>query len=209
MTRDPRHDEGLALVEFALLLPIIVILLVGVFDVAFAVWRSNTLTSAVREGTRYAIVNGATSTTPLGPGNDSTVGDVVRRGAIGLSNVVVTVSWPDSPTTTIVATANAGQAIVVVASTSGFKVGDVVHVYSGATLERHTISSILAGPASLQMVSNLTNTFLSGTVAAAGARGDRVNVLATAEHTPVLSQAFIGGALRVTLRAASELVVHR
>lgn len=204
-----RREEGQALIEFALLLPVIVVLLVGMFDVAFAVWRSNTLTSAAREGTRYAIVNGSTSATPLGPGNDATVGDVVRRGAIGLSNVSVTVTWPDSAATTIAADATAGQDVVRVASTTGFVAGDVVHVVGGGNVERHTVRALVASPVGLQLAANLANTYSSGTVAAAGRRGQRVNVVATAEHAPVLSDAFLGGSLRVTLRAASELVIHR
>jgi hypothetical protein len=41
------------------------------------------------------------------------------------------------------------------------------------------------------------------------ARGKRVKVTATAQYAPVLSQAFLGGALRVTLAGGSELVISR
>ena len=43
--------------EFALALPIFLLLLVGLFDIGRAVFSYNTLTNAAREGARMAIVN--------------------------------------------------------------------------------------------------------------------------------------------------------
>jgi Flp pilus assembly protein TadG len=51
---DPR---GQALVEFALVLPIFVLLMVAIFDLGRAAFAYNTLTNAAREGARMAIVN--------------------------------------------------------------------------------------------------------------------------------------------------------
>jgi Flp pilus assembly protein TadG len=64
--RDPR---GQALLEFALVLPIFLILLMGVIDVGRAIWAQNSLASAAREGARFAIVHGGSDTTacPVGP----------------------------------------------------------------------------------------------------------------------------------------------
>lgn len=45
------------MVEFALVIPIFLILLVGLFDLGRAVFAYNTLTNAAREGARMAIVN--------------------------------------------------------------------------------------------------------------------------------------------------------
>lgn len=137
--RARRDERGIALVEFALILPIMVVLIVGIFDVALAVWQSNTLASAVREGTRYAIVHGSSSSDPSGPGDVAAIETLVRSSAIGLSGVTVTSTWPDG-----------------------------------------------------------TN-----------ARGSRVRVAASVPYSPVLSQLFAGGGLNVTLRAQSELVIHR
>jgi Flp pilus assembly protein TadG len=209
-----RRDEGIALVEFALLVPVLMMLLVGAFDVALAVWQSNTLTSAAREGTRYAIVHGADSSVPVGPTNTAPIVDVVQRQAIGMTNVSVTASWPDGASTSLAGTAAAGQNIVTVASTTGFAVGDPVAITEGATTEQRTVAAILSSPERLQMSANLTNTYTAaGTVAHTTAymtaRGKRVKVTATAEYAPVLSQAFLGGALRVTLSGGSELVISR
>lgn len=135
-----RREEGIALVEFALILPVLLMLIVGMFDLALAVWQSNTLTTAVREGTRYAIVSGSGSASPIGPGNDSLLIQKVKDNAVGLANVTVTANWPDSNS---------------------------------------------------------------------NARGDRAKVTASVQYTPVLSRAFLNGALSVTLSATSDLVIHR
>ena len=95
MRRMRLEETGQALVEFALVLPIFLILVVGIFDLGRAVFQVNVLAYAAREGTRYAIVHGDSSDAPVGPGNTAPVIDVVRREAIGVNNVTVTVDWPD------------------------------------------------------------------------------------------------------------------
>jgi Flp pilus assembly protein TadG len=57
--RRPRHStrRGQALVEFALVIPIFLLVLVAIFDLGRAVFAYNTLTNAAREGARMAIVN--------------------------------------------------------------------------------------------------------------------------------------------------------
>ena len=52
-----RDGRGQALVEFALVLPIVIVLLVGALDFARAVFIYNTLGEAARQGARVAIVN--------------------------------------------------------------------------------------------------------------------------------------------------------
>lgn len=139
--RTARSDEGQALVEFALILPLILTIVLGLFDSARAVWQVNTLAYAAREGTRYAIVHGSASAAPLGPSDPSepAIGAVVRAAAVGVPNVTVATAWPDG-----------------------------------------------------------NNDRLS-----------RVSVDVTAPFVPVASQLFLGGALRVTLRGGSMLVIQR
>jgi Flp pilus assembly protein TadG len=55
--RRPHRSRGQGLVEFALVLPLFVLLLVAIFDLGRAVFAYNTLTNAAREGARIAIVN--------------------------------------------------------------------------------------------------------------------------------------------------------
>jgi Flp pilus assembly protein TadG len=145
--RDNRGDRGQALVEMALMLPVLVLLLVGVFDLGRAVWLSNSLATAVREGTRYGVVHGALSALPAGPGSatytapdvDTAITSSVQRYAIGVPGLVVHATWPDG---------NAN-------------------------------------------------------------RGSRVVVSASFPFTPILAQAFLGSALRVTIESSSTLVIEQ
>ena len=45
------------MVEFALVLPVLILLLVGIFDFGRAVYAFNTVNNAAREGVRLAIVD--------------------------------------------------------------------------------------------------------------------------------------------------------
>ena len=93
-----RFDEaGQSLVEFALILPVVLLIITGLFDVARATWQENTLAYAAREGTRYAIVHGSASLdgTVVYSTNQQPVIDVVRAAAVGVPNVSVSVTWPD------------------------------------------------------------------------------------------------------------------
>ncbi len=51
------RNRGQALVEFALVAPILVVLLVALFDLGRAVFAYNSVTNAAREGARLGIVN--------------------------------------------------------------------------------------------------------------------------------------------------------
>jgi Flp pilus assembly protein TadG len=55
--RKGRRAKGQALVEFALIIPIFLLIVIALFDLGRAVFSYNTLTNAAREGARLAIVN--------------------------------------------------------------------------------------------------------------------------------------------------------
>ncbi len=57
VTAGKAGHRGQALVEFALVIPIFLLLLISLFDLGRAVFAYNTLTNAAREGARTAIVN--------------------------------------------------------------------------------------------------------------------------------------------------------
>lgn len=110
--QDQKNDgqRGQSLVEFALLLPVMLLIITGLFDVARAVWEENTLAYSAREGTRFAIVHGSAGQGPLPDGwvwgaadptdvNDHVIGyvkTVVKQAAIGVPNVTVIVDYPDT-----------------------------------------------------------------------------------------------------------------
>lgn len=56
-----RKSRGQALVEFALLIPIFLLIVVALFDFGRAVFAYNSVTNAAREGARLAIVNQSTT----------------------------------------------------------------------------------------------------------------------------------------------------
>ena len=99
-----RGEGAQSLVEFAIMLPLFLLLVTGIFDLARAVWQENSLAYAVREGTRYAIVHGSAGSPIVGPcsnclnpvsNNLGNVVDAVTSNAIGVYNIDVTVDYPD------------------------------------------------------------------------------------------------------------------
>jgi Flp pilus assembly protein TadG len=61
--------HGQSLVEFALVIPVFLVVFLAVLDLGRVVWANNALASAAREATRFAIVHGGSPTTacPVGP----------------------------------------------------------------------------------------------------------------------------------------------
>jgi Flp pilus assembly protein TadG len=59
-----RREEGAALVEFAVVLPILVLLLVGFMEFGLLLYNQHVITNASREGARYGIVSRVTRRTP-------------------------------------------------------------------------------------------------------------------------------------------------
>jgi Flp pilus assembly protein TadG len=84
MKRPSRHSyRGQALVEFALVLPILVLLLVGVFDFGRAIFAYNSVSNAARSGARMAIVDQ----------NADAIRTAATREAVGLDPLVVNVTY--------------------------------------------------------------------------------------------------------------------
>jgi len=115
-----RHDKprGQAMVEFALVIPIFILLMVALFDFGRVIWVNDTLATAAREAARYAIVHGGSATTlcPAGPpgpdsqvpatdcppypngtayptGSREAIKDVARRWASSTGNLTVSVCY--------------------------------------------------------------------------------------------------------------------
>src|SRR6188472_2359657 len=57
--RDPRVSRGQSLVEFAMVLPILLLVVFGVFDVGRLVYTNSVLSQAAREGARLASTEAA------------------------------------------------------------------------------------------------------------------------------------------------------
>jgi Flp pilus assembly protein TadG len=100
--RGLKSERGASLVEFALVVPLLVLMMLATIDFGLAVYTLNNLTAAVREGGRYA----ATIPNPGPVVNDSTVRQRVYDYIVGMNNgltatqvkSLITVTAPDATT---------------------------------------------------------------------------------------------------------------
>lgn len=107
--------RGAQMVEFALTFLIFLVLVVGIFEGGRLVWTYTTLSHAVRQGSRLAVVHGERN--PLA--DNDPIRDAVRAQAIGLpaSDVTVDTVWSDADKAGgSVVTVTASYPIVFVAS---------------------------------------------------------------------------------------------
>lgn len=100
VTRTARGGRGQSLVEFALILPVLVILLLGIIDFGMGLRSYISLTNATREGARFAAIGSTAGAYPTdcdGTTNTSVIGRVcVALEGLQLSNVQnVTVAYPN------------------------------------------------------------------------------------------------------------------
>jgi len=73
-THARRRERGQELVEFALILPLLLLLMVGIFEFGYVVFAYNTLSNAVREGARLGSVQPADVTGILERAQRLTIG---------------------------------------------------------------------------------------------------------------------------------------
>jgi Flp pilus assembly protein TadG len=104
LTAKQAFRRGQALVEFALVLPIIVLLIFGVIDAGRLVFTYNAVSNASRDGARVAIVNQSAAGTTTCDTTSATaypVGCAVSAGlALNLAPADVTVTYRDPTDTT-------------------------------------------------------------------------------------------------------------
>lgn len=82
--------RGQTLVEYALILPLMLLILVMLFDLGRAVYYYSVIHNAAREGARYGIIDGD----PLTPGynlDEAGIIDAAENLAVGLDQVDVTI----------------------------------------------------------------------------------------------------------------------
>ncbi len=88
------RSRGQAMVEFALIAPLLFILILGTFEAGRFIFHYELLNNAAREGSRYAIVHGSRALCPSGPPppgetnacdpGGANVKDAVREAALDL-----------------------------------------------------------------------------------------------------------------------------
>jgi Flp pilus assembly protein TadG len=106
-----RGDRGQALLEFAFIVPIIVLLVAAFIEIGRAVHAWNTVTNAARQGVRVAVVNQIATTTecdqthPIENPSDAhwsiRACAVAAASTLGISVSAVTVSYAPPPDTTL------------------------------------------------------------------------------------------------------------
>jgi Flp pilus assembly protein TadG len=85
--------SGQTLVEFALIVPIFILMMVGIFDVGRAVYAYSTINNAAHEAVRLAIVDQNTA--------DVRARAVSQSVAVGVNSADVTVRWLSSEYTDV------------------------------------------------------------------------------------------------------------
>lgn len=66
MQRSRTRSRGQGLVEFALVLPVFMVILIGMVDLGRAIWANNAVANAAREAARFASVHGGSCEDLLG-----------------------------------------------------------------------------------------------------------------------------------------------
>ena len=80
------NQQGTAVVEFAIVLPVLLLLLFSIVDIGRMLSQYNTLTVAVRDACRYAASNaavGSTGVLSITPQLQAAAGNLVSTGTIG------------------------------------------------------------------------------------------------------------------------------
>lgn len=92
-----RREDGQAMVEFALILPIFLLILCGIIDFGWLFYNQLSLNNACREGARYAVVHTADNADTLAIINhiESTTTNVFANDGV---DITVTYSSPADPT---------------------------------------------------------------------------------------------------------------
>ncbi len=92
-----RRERGQELAEYALALPVFLLILMSILDLGRVVYVYSALHNSVREGARYGIIN---------PSDAVTIETIVRNKAVGLNpaELTVTVVQPNLQTIQVRAT---------------------------------------------------------------------------------------------------------
>lgn len=116
-----RHIHGAMAVEFALVMPLFLLIVMGAIEFGRLYWIRGTMQFAIDEAARYAMVN--TSAT------NSTIQTYATGKLYGLSSSTVTVAVTDQTISSV------SYKVITATSTFTFLVGDILP-YGSITLTR-------------------------------------------------------------------------
>jgi len=124
------HEDGQTMVEFALVLPILLIILLGIVQYGIAFKNSLALTDAVRAGARKAAVSRSLNNCDTGAAQQA-----VRDSAVDLTTSDV------QPTVTFAPGCEAG-ASVTVSATYPYSIDILGFVVTSGTLHSQTVERV-------------------------------------------------------------------
>lgn len=119
MKRNNNYMLGQSLIEFAITIPLLLILLVGIFDLGRASFYYSAITNSAREGARYGIIN---------PDGSTAIKDIVKDYSFGidpddlditvtidpiLNTITVNVNYKFIPATPLIASLLGGETGIV------------------------------------------------------------------------------------------------
>jgi Flp pilus assembly protein TadG len=108
--RARRRSRGQSLAEFAIVFPILMLILGGIIQFGIIFWGQNTLNQIVRDAGRYAVTEAdcsAASRLDVSNQIDNIASNASFAGTVGLKTVVMpTVGGADPPSDTCPATSN-------------------------------------------------------------------------------------------------------
>jgi Flp pilus assembly protein TadG len=102
-TGSSQHRRGAAVVEFAVMAPLFLMLVLGVVEIGYALDASNTLYGVVREGGRLASQDFRKTLPPGQTANQKVIQDIknmLTAAGINGTNVTVTIEHADAPGST-------------------------------------------------------------------------------------------------------------
>lgn len=103
-----KSRSGQSLVEFALILPFLLLIILGTFDLGRAVYSQTVISNAAREGARYGIIPGRTTDQIKDAAIATAIGVTLERSHIavaingGAETITVNISYPLAPLTPMI-----------------------------------------------------------------------------------------------------------
>ena len=85
-----QHQKGAAAIEFALILPVLILLLFGTVEFSLLLFNQQILTNASREGARYGIVAGHDSDSIIIEVDKYCAGNLISFGSAATPTTIVT-----------------------------------------------------------------------------------------------------------------------
>lgn len=129
-------EKGAISVEFALVLPLLVLLILGGMDFGHMFYIQHVLTLASREGARYAARYTGTSSEPTAAQIANYVKSTLDYGSI-LSDLTITASYSGtSPNRIVTVTAQAQKNWWILHLLPGFSSGKLLQATTAMTLEK-------------------------------------------------------------------------